>query len=91
VLPVTTVAEEQGVYVNRDGRAQRYLPAKTPQGMARPAWWVAAQIWQRADDSRQAPDTASEAFAALAPFSGMTHRDLGFTGRVVPIMAETAS
>src|SRR5690606_17279315 len=45
LLPLTTMAEEQGVYVNRDGRAQRYLPAKTPVGMSRPGWWIASAAW----------------------------------------------
>ncbi|HET9134850.1 MAG TPA: 2Fe-2S iron-sulfur cluster-binding protein [Gemmatimonadales bacterium] len=83
VLPVTNVAEEQGVFVNRDGRAQRYLPARAPRGEAWPAWRVAAEAWRRGADDREAPATASEAFSRLAAFGGLTHRDLGFTGRVV--------
>ena len=83
VLPVATMAEEQGVFVNRDLRAQRFLPAKSAPGMARPAWWVASQAWRRGADGRIAPSTASEAFGALAPFAGVTYRDLGLTGRMV--------
>ncbi|HEY4321232.1 MAG TPA: 2Fe-2S iron-sulfur cluster-binding protein [Gemmatimonadales bacterium] len=84
VLPVATMAEEQGVFVNRDHRAQRYLPARPAPGMARPAWWVASQAWQRsAPAERRAPATASEAFGALRPFAGLTYRDLGLTGRAV--------
>jgi NADH-quinone oxidoreductase subunit G len=77
------MAEEQGVYVNRDGRAQRYLPARTPPGMARPGWWVAAQAWSRVAEGRRAPDSAAEAFAALAPFDGLSYSALGLTGAVV--------
>ena len=83
VLPVTTFVEEQGVFVNRDQRAQRFLPAKSAHGMARPAWWVASQAWALDDTERSAPSTASEAFGALAPFEGLSHRDLGLTGRML--------
>src|SRR6185295_16307733 len=44
VLPVTTMAEENGTYVNRDRRLQRYQQAKSQPGMARPAWWVAGEV-----------------------------------------------
>ena len=83
VLPVTTMAEEQGVFVNRDGRAQRFLPARTPPGMARPAWWVAASAWAAGSPERSVPATASEALAALEALGGLDHRALGFTGRRV--------
>jgi NADH dehydrogenase/NADH:ubiquinone oxidoreductase subunit G len=91
VLPTTTMAEEQGVFVNRDRRAQRFLPARSAPGMARPAWWIASQGWARRDTSRSAPSTAAEAFAALAPFAGLTYRDLGLTGRVLTEAAAGAS
>ncbi|MBA2291852.1 MAG: (2Fe-2S)-binding protein [Gemmatimonadales bacterium] len=83
ILPVTMMAEEQGVYVNRDYRAQRYLPARTAPGMARPAWWAASRVWQRAGSERTVPTTTSEAFAALPAFGGLTHRDLGYGGRIL--------
>ncbi len=87
VLPVTTMAEEQGVYVNRDGRAQRYLPARTPPGMARPGWWVAASAWQRLGADRTVPATASEALGALPAFAGLDHDALGWHGRVLATAA----
>jgi NADH-quinone oxidoreductase subunit G len=90
LLPVTNVAEEQGVFVNRDGRAQRYLPARMPPGMARPGWWVASQAWARRDPLRSAPATAAEAFAAL-PSLGLAYGDLGLTGRTVPGVAAGAA
>ena len=86
VLPVTTVAEENGTYVNRDGRVQRYMQARTAPGMARPAWWVAASAWEDLGGG-QAPETAEEAFARLGetipPFGGLSYDDLGLTGRVL--------
>lgn len=90
VLPVTTMAEEQGVFVNRDRRAQRFLPARPAPGMARPSWWVAAQGWTRGGANRSAPGTASEAFGALEPFAGLGYRDLGLTGRIVGAIAAGA-
>ncbi len=94
VLPVTAMAEEQGTYVNRDLRVQRYLQAKGAPGMARPAWWVAAEAWARLAPGREAPATAAEAFAGLgeaAPaFAGLRYEDLGLTGRVLDAAAAGA-
>lgn len=83
ILPVTMMTEEQGVYVNRDLRAQRYLPARNAPGMARPGWWIAAQAWALGADDRTAPATASEAFGELAPFGGLSHRELGYNGQTL--------
>jgi NADH-quinone oxidoreductase subunit G len=81
VLPITNVAEEVGTFVNRDGRVQRYQQARIPPGMARPVWWIAAAAG--AADAR----TAAEAFAAVAArhaaLGGLTHADLGLSGRPV--------
>lgn len=90
VLPITAMAEEQGVFVNRAGRAQRFLPARTPPGMARPAWWVAAAAWASGDPARDVPATSAEAFASLPAMAGISHRDLGFAGRLLPVMATAA-
>jgi NADH-quinone oxidoreductase subunit G len=83
VLPVTTVAEEDGTFVNRDGRVQRYFQAKAGPGMARPAWWVFGEL--RAVLGRgDAPGGAADAFAALAAehavFAGLTYDRLGLHG-----------
>ena len=86
-LPVATVAEENGTFVNRDQRVQRFMQAKPAPGMAQPAWWVAAAAWERLGTGRSAPETAAAAFAALgdwiAPLAGLTHADLGLTGRLL--------
>ncbi len=84
------MTEEQGVYVNRDHRAQRYLPARNAPAMARPAWWVASRVWQHAGAGRTVPATTSEAFAALPAFGGLTHRDLGYGGRVLDVASARA-
>ncbi len=88
VLPVTNVAEENGTYVNRDRRVQRFQQAKAQPAMARPAWWVAGEVLAGPGPDPSAPATAAEAFALLGQhwpaFAGLTHADLGYTGRVLP-------
>ncbi len=85
ILPVTTVAEEHGAFVNRDLRLQRYQQARSAPGMARPAWWVASEA------GHLDPSTAAEAFAAVMnevpALAGLTYGDLGMTGRVASIAA----
>src|SRR5438552_17190319 len=44
VLPIANVAEEDGSFVDRDGRVQRYFQAKPAPGMTRPAWWVFTEL-----------------------------------------------
>jgi hypothetical protein len=48
---------------------------------------VAAEAWARAEPGRSAPGTAAEAFVRLSEtipaLGGMTHADLGLTGRLV--------
>jgi NADH-quinone oxidoreductase subunit G len=87
VLPVTTMAEENGTWVNRDGRAQRFEQARTQPGMARPAWWVAGEVLAGPGPDADAPATAAQAFALLGRtwpvFAGLSYSDLGFTGRVL--------
>jgi len=84
VLPLANVAEEDGTYVNRDGRAQRYFQAKPAPGMARPAWWVLAELGAALGRSRPL-GSAAEAFERLAatvePFRGLSYAELGLTGR----------
>jgi NADH-quinone oxidoreductase subunit G len=87
VLPLTTMAEENGTYVNRDRRIQRYNQAKSQPGMARPAWWVAGEVIAGPGPSAGAPSTAAEAFELLGErwpaFAGITHADVGYTGLVL--------
>jgi NADH-quinone oxidoreductase subunit G len=87
ILPLTTMAEENGTYVNRDRRIQRYNQAKSQPGMARPAWWVAGEVIAGPGPSASAPATAAEAFELLGErwpaFAGITHADVGYTGLVL--------
>jgi NADH-quinone oxidoreductase subunit G len=86
VLPIANVAEEAGTFVNRDGRVQRYAPARTPPGMARPAWWVLGGLAAAAGGD-PAPDDAADVFARLAAavpaFAGLSHHALGAAGQVI--------
>jgi hypothetical protein len=94
VLPVTNMAEENGTYVNRDGRLQRFQQARAQPGMARPAWWVAGEVLGGPGPDADAPATAAEAFDLLAArldvLSGLSHAELGFSGRVLRAGAAAA-
>ena len=86
VLPIANVAEEDGSFVNRDGRVQRYFQAKPAPGMARPAWWVLAELLGALENS--APLTGPAAvFDRLAqsagggPFAGLGYASLGLLGK----------
>jgi NADH-quinone oxidoreductase subunit G len=87
LLPVTSLAEENGSYVNRARRVQRYTQAKSAPGMARPAWWIAAEAWAAGGPGRRAPGTAAEAFARLGEtipaLDGASYAEVGLTGRVL--------
>jgi NADH-quinone oxidoreductase subunit G len=87
ILPITNMAEENGTYVNRDRRIQRYQQAKAQPGMARPAWWIAGEVLAGPGPDPSAPSTAAEAFELLGRqwplFAGLRHDDLGWTGRVL--------
>jgi predicted molibdopterin-dependent oxidoreductase YjgC len=85
VLPLANVAEEDGTFVNRDGRVQRYAQARPAPGMARPAWWVLGEL--AAGGGEPAPASAAEAFARFAAATegaaGMSYATLGLAGRVM--------
>src|SRR5207245_10758252 len=86
VLPVANVAEEDGTFVNRDGRVQRYFQAKPAPGMARPAWWVLAELLTALGRSEAlaGPDAV---FARLprsaGPLAGLSQPPLGLAGKRV--------
>jgi NADH-quinone oxidoreductase subunit G len=86
VLPIANVAEEDGSFVNRDHRVQRYLQAKAPPGMARPAWWVLGELAAELGFGTSL-SCAAEAFEQLAAeggaFSGLSYEQLGYDGVVV--------
>ncbi len=86
VLPMTNVAEEDGSFVNRDHRVQRYFQAKSGPGMARPAWWILGAILAELGDGEPLV-AAEEAFELIArnvsSFSGLTYETVGYDGVMV--------
>ena len=78
VLPMATVVEEDGTFVNRDGRVQRYFQGRATPAMARPAWWILGQL------TEVPPESASAAFDTLAAdvesFRGLSYATLGLAG-----------
>jgi NADH-quinone oxidoreductase subunit G len=85
-LPIANVAEEDGSFVNRDLRVQRYLQAKAAPGMARPAWWVLGALLAELGRG-EPPASAAQAFERLAaaeePFAGLSLARLGYKGVVI--------
>ena len=85
VLPSTMLHEEDGCYVNRDGRVQRYHRAKTPGGLARPSWQALSELIQRLDRG-EAVVSAADAFALMSQkekaFQGISYEQLGEFGVV---------
>ena len=86
VLPVANVSEEDGTFVSRDRRLQRYFQAKSAPGMARPAWWVLSEALRIAGRGEPLAD-AAEAFEMLARhesvFAGLSYGRLGMAGVVL--------
>jgi NADH-quinone oxidoreductase subunit G len=83
VLPIANVVEEEGTFVNRDGRVQRYWQAKAAPGMAQPAWWVLAELLARLgrSDPLTSPAAAFDRMAAaVAAFAGLSWANLGSRG-----------
>ena len=87
VLPAANAAEEDGTFVNRDRRVQRYLQAKPAPGMARPAWWILGEMaaelgmGEPVGSADEVFDTIAE---AIPTFRGLSYGRLGVRGAVLP-------
>jgi NADH-quinone oxidoreductase subunit G len=83
VLPVTNLLEEEGTLTNLRGRVQRFLQAKAAPGVARPTWYVLADLLAAVGGEGQFYLPA-EVFAALsathAPFAGLEYEAIGLRG-----------
>jgi NADH-quinone oxidoreductase subunit G len=83
VLPITTFAEQEGSFTNRDRRVQRFWPGLQAPGDARPAWSVLRAIVE-ALGGADAPGLPADAFAAAASaapaFRGMSYDSVGTKG-----------
>ena len=91
VLPICNHVEEEGTFTNLRGRIQRFLQAKAAPGLARPSWFVLADLLQAVGEGA-AYYTAREVFDALAAshaeFAGKSYDTLGLRG--LPIAGELA-
>jgi NADH-quinone oxidoreductase subunit G len=86
ILPISNYIEEEGTFTNLRGRVQRFLQARAAPGMARPSWYVLADLATALGD-RMDVMTAGQAFGAMAAgqpaFSGMSYDKLGLRGGTV--------
>ncbi|HVH08575.1 MAG TPA: molybdopterin-dependent oxidoreductase, partial [Gemmatimonadales bacterium] len=90
VLPLANVAEEDGTFVNRDGRVQRYAQARVAPGMARPAWWVFAHLCAalgRGDGVASAAEAFAQLTQSVEAYQGLDYAQLGFAGRALALTA----
>src|SRR5437016_1900349 len=86
VLPLANLAEGEGTFVKRGGRVQRYFQAKPAPGMARPAWWVLAELLAALGrgESLAGPDPAFDRLArSVGPFAGLSYASLGALGKPI--------
>ena len=93
LIPSTAWAEEDGTYVNFQGRAQRVRRCHTPWGDARPAWRICADLAEAAGIEFPAWTSSEEVLADLAagpgPFAGLEANTLGLLG--VPVEGDAAA
>jgi NADH-quinone oxidoreductase subunit G len=84
VLPIANMLEEEGTFVNVQGRVQRFLQGRAAPGMARPSWWVLGDLLV-AMGAKESYFVAADVFAALAAargeFNGLSYDSLGYRGQ----------
>lgn len=68
-LPIANYVEEEGTLTNLRGRVQRFLQARAAPGLARPSWYVLADLSALLGEPIQAV-TAGQVFDALAQSNG---------------------
>lgn len=86
ILPVTTVPEMEGTFVNFEGRVQRFHRALRPPGVARPAWMFLSRLLERLGAGQGVLDIRA-AFAAMAAetpgLQDLTWGGLGLRGALL--------
>jgi predicted molibdopterin-dependent oxidoreductase YjgC len=93
-LPLATVLEEEGTLTNLRGRVQRFLQAKAAPGVARPSWYVLADLLAACGGAGDfpLPEAVFEALAATHDgFRGLSYGALGLQGAVMPAAAEVGA
>lgn len=86
VLPMANTLEEEGTFTNLRGRVQRFMQAKAAPGVARPSWFVLADLLSHAGGVAQfyLPSDVFAALAATHPaFSALDWDGLGMRGLTV--------
>ena len=86
VLPITTFAEEEGSFVNAQGRVQRFWQGLQAPGSARPAWLVLGALAAALTGGNTpggATDVLSQLAAAHPAFAGLTYDEIGTSGAVL--------
>ena len=84
VLPATSWGETDGSFTNTERRVQRVRAAVSPQGEARPDWWVISRLAQRMGLDGFDYDSASEVFnelCSVSPIYAGLDWDLVATGK----------
>ncbi|MEJ2538630.1 MAG: 2Fe-2S iron-sulfur cluster-binding protein [Gemmatimonadota bacterium] len=86
VFPITTFAEQEGSFTNRDRRVQRFWPGLQAPGDARPAWLILGALASELSGD-PAVTTAAQAFDRMVsmhePFAGLQFATLGTRGAVL--------
>ena len=93
VLPIGTVAEEEGTFTNIRGRVQRFMQAKAAPGLTRPSWYVLSEL-AAALGAGEGYALPREAFTALASshpeFAGLSYESIGMKGGMIAGATATA-
>jgi len=87
ILPATSFFEKSGTYTNSDRRVQMGREVLQPPAGARLDWKITCEIGARMGYPMdyESPDDVFSEFTALAPsYAGLTHENLGLTGKLWP-------
>jgi len=94
VLPIANVVEEDGTFVNRDGRVQRYFQARPAPGWHAPRGGCSQNCSAALGRGTPLTDPA-EAFDRLTrsvgPFAGLSYASLGMLGKHVGAAVEATA
>lgn len=96
VLPLATFAEQEGAFVNVQGRVQRFWPGLRTPGESRPAWLVLGALLAALEGGDAAPDSCAQAFAEIVAarheaFAGLSYGRLGTQGAMLASAASSAA
>lgn len=88
VLPAAAYTEREGTFTNGQRRVQRYYPAATARGLARPDFVITAQLAERLDVELAAvAGLVMDQIAAQVPaYAGLTYQKLAEVHEQWPIV-----